>query len=529
MGTGTGNVNVENETEAVNNRDITDNNDTTEAMEGVTETIAEVVEATDFTAEANQANQANQANVGFNEDDDLGITEETAAAIDSIVSSIDVVEELQDDVDLGLDVIPDDPGDVSDHDRDHNLGHGDHNLDHQENMIQDHEIANHEDQHRSEPSSRDHLIPSPHDIEISHEESTSASSPLDTLSQNFYQSQPRTPVLCLERLRIGSDCISNSKNGRVDLKKLQKASPGLFPTVIKLVGTKKDVVGKGGDTAKGKGSHLDYKKKEKKTMKKEDVKKKEIKVNINSDGSSSDDSDSDLEELRKKIMKPSLFKDTKPSTSNQSSASDKPKQTTKVKDTPKKKEPIKQQPVISKPVQGNNKPVQGMLGLNKFDLKLHRLSETEISKWTTKSDFKKRTVSVNSRESSKSSKEIKGTKSKALIDDSSSSDSDDASKSAPVKKAKEKTPVKKISRSNSSSRSSSRSPVRLISRSNSSSSSSDNEKESASTENDKKTAPQSGFKNPLFMLNQKNKEGKSDEDVKQVLVEKLFSLLSNEE
>ena len=84
-----------------------------------------------------------------------------------------------------------------------------------------------------------------------------------------------------------------------------------------------------------------------------------------------------------------------------------------------------------------------MLGLNKFDLKLHRLSETEISKWTTKSDFKKRTVSVNSRESSKSSKEIKGTKSKALIDDfSSSSDSDDALKSAPVKKAKEKTSAK---------------------------------------------------------------------------------------
>ena len=105
---------------------------------------------------------------------------------------------------------------------------------------------------------------------------------------------------------------------------MQKASPGLFPKIIKLTGTKKgDVVGKGGDTAKGKGSHLDYKKKEKKTaVKKEDVKKKEIKVKINSDGSSSsDDSDSDLEELRKKIMKPSLFKDTKPSTSNQSSAS----------------------------------------------------------------------------------------------------------------------------------------------------------------------------------------------------------------
>ena len=112
------------------------------------------------------------------------------------------------------------------------------------------------------------------------------------------------------------------------MKKLQKASPGLFPKIIKLIGIKKDVVGKGGDTAaKGKGSsHLDYKKKEKKNtvvLKKEDaVKKKDIKVKINSDkGSSSDDSDSDLEELRKKIMKPSLFKDTKPSTSNQSSAS----------------------------------------------------------------------------------------------------------------------------------------------------------------------------------------------------------------
>ena len=86
----------------------------------------------------------------------------------------------------------------------------------------------------------------------------------------------------------------------------------------------------------------------------------------------------------------------------------------------------------------------------------------------------------------------------------------------------------RVSSSSSSSRSNSRSPVRLISRSNSSSSSRDEKESKASTENDKKTAPpQSGFKNPLFMINQKNKEGKSDEDVKQVLVEKLFSLLSN--
>ena len=40
-------------------------------------------------------------------DDDLGITDATAAAIDSIVHGLDVVEELQDDVDLGLDVIED--------------------------------------------------------------------------------------------------------------------------------------------------------------------------------------------------------------------------------------------------------------------------------------------------------------------------------------------------------------------------------------------------------------------------------------
>lgn len=39
---------------------------------------------------------------------------------------------------------------------------------------------------------------------------------------------------------------------------------------------------------------------------------------------------------------------------------------------------------LTKPVK-TTKTVQGMLDLNKFDLKLHRLSETEISKWTTAS------------------------------------------------------------------------------------------------------------------------------------------------
>merc|ERR1712228_1006981 len=58
--------------------------------------------------------------------------------------------------------------------------------------------------------------------------------------------------------------------------------------------------------------------------------------------------------------------------------------------------------------------------------------------------------------------------------------------------------------------------------SSSSSSSSDNEPEP-----DENNKAKSGFANPLFMLNKEG--GKSDEDVKQVLVERLFSLLSNEE
>merc|ERR1712111_64820 len=168
----------------------------------------------------------------FHEDDDLGITEETAAAIDSIVSSIDVVEELHDDVDLGLDVI-DDPGDVSDH----------------HEPVDDHHQSSVEEDQQSlaEPQQED-----PQNQEISYEEPTSVSgAPVDALSQNFYRTQARVPVLCLVKLRIGSDCIS-SLNGRIDLKKLQKASPGLFPKVIKLTGTK-GVSSKGNNANNAKG------------------------------------------------------------------------------------------------------------------------------------------------------------------------------------------------------------------------------------------------------------------------------------
>ena len=101
------------------------------------------------------------------------------------------------------------------------------------------------------------MIPSPHDIEISNEESTK----IDTLSQNFYQrNHGRVPVLRLERLRLGHDCIS-SVNGRVDLKILKKASPGLFP---KRKYTKRADGKKGEIDSSDSGHHEKVKKKQEK-------------------------------------------------------------------------------------------------------------------------------------------------------------------------------------------------------------------------------------------------------------------------
>merc|ERR1711981_471488 len=126
-----------------------------------------------------------------------------------IVSSIDVVEELQDDVDLGLDVI-EDGGDVSDH---------------QETPLDQPP----DQQSVVEPESRVDRVPSPHDIEIQPKETNLTPSD-ETLTQNFYEKERRFPVLKLDKLRIGSDCIS-SVNGRVDLNLLKKASPGLLKYV----------------------------------------------------------------------------------------------------------------------------------------------------------------------------------------------------------------------------------------------------------------------------------------------------------
>ena len=113
----------------------------------------------------------------------------------------------------------------------------------------------------------------------------------------------------------------------------------------------------------------------------------------------------------------------------------------------------------------------------------------------------------------------------------SSSSSSSSSRSSSRGRSRSKSSVRSASSSSRSPiRSVSISPKRGRSKSGSGSSSSDDEKNS-SKEKSKKDPPKSGFANPLFMLNKKSSDGgKSEEqDVKKVLVEKLFSLLSNEE
>ena len=108
----------------------------------------------------------------------------------------------------------------------------------------------------------------------------------------------------------------------------------------------------------------------------------------------------------------------------------KPKQPTEKKEI-KKKEPVKQQPA-KQPTGATAVKKPGRLNFNDMRLIVHRLSDAEIQKWTN--NAKKRTISVNSRDSSKSTVTSKG-KSKPVVDIDSSSDSDSA-KSPPVKKSK---------------------------------------------------------------------------------------------
>ena len=108
----------------------------------------------------------------------------------------------------------------------------------------------------------------------------------------------------------------------------------------------------------------------------------------------------------------------------------KPKRPTEKKEI-KKKEPVKQQPA-KQPTGATVVKKPGRLNFNDMRLIVHRLSDAEIQKWTN--NAKKRTISVNSRDSSKSTATNKG-KSKPVVDIDSSSDSDSA-KSPPVKKSK---------------------------------------------------------------------------------------------
>ena len=309
--------------------------------------------------------------------DDFNITDETAAAIDSIVSNLDVVEELQDDVDLGLDII-------------------------------DEEVSEDE-------TNREEEIPSPQDIEINHEAPVE-----ETLRQSLYQNERKIPVLQLQKIQLKSQVFKSETV--IDLRKLFETDPELFPKGLKEIPTKKRKSKPGPKPKKAEKEPPPKKMKIKIEPKK--AKKEVSQAIIQSDG---DSSDSDLEELRKKIMKPSLYDPSKMAPKIQESKK------------PKKSEPAK-------------KPEKSGKIFKPCNIVIRKLSSSEIEKWTKS---KKRSISISSTESSKF-------KSKPVLSDSSSSDEEKPKKSLP---------------------------------------------------------------NPFFV----NKTNKTEAEVKQVLVEKLFSLLSNDE
>merc|ERR1712183_754375 len=176
-----------------------------------------------------------QDNVSQDMFDDDDLSNHNAAAIDSIVERMDAdppnldVDDLQDDVDLGLDVI---------------------------------ETAS----NGSRPSSpanepeingvaaESHRPESPHDIEFQDDQHQSAE--FAAITADIYS---RRVELRLERLRIGSNCYV--KGSRVDLYRLKEASPGLFKNV------------KLGVKEKHKKKDKDDKKEKKKKKKSEDRKK----------------------------------------------------------------------------------------------------------------------------------------------------------------------------------------------------------------------------------------------------------------
>ena len=442
---------------------------------------------------SSEAARDNISNDIFTDEDLNDIHPETAAAIDSLVENMDHdhlndVGDLQDDVDLGLDVLdgsgPSSP--IPDPDQD--------------DEYRDGEV------HRSpflEPPPRD--IESPHDIEIEspqdieiEDESTAE---FAQITSDIYS---RRLDIRLERLRIGSNCYV--ANGSVDLKRLRDASPGLFKNVPlgKKRGRKKksETENSEDNQNKKKAKKEKVSKKEIKKENKKEVKKKEkspqklqFKFNkkpatdkkVTSSAISSDsDSDSDLEELRRKMMKPGAYsqlpKYTAPPASKSSETNNK-----KVKEPAKKSQDKSNKKVQEKP----KKPIfpSGGLIVKPFSISVKKLSQKEIDRWKNKKD-KNRHSSTDSkskdkkRHDSTDSKSHSKTLSKAVISSSSSS---------------------------------SRSVSRAVSRSSSSSRSSDDDDEATK----RPMAP-----NPLFLMNKET--NKKADDLKKLLMEKLESILEKE-
>ena len=373
---------------------------------------------------------------------DLGLSEETTAAIESIVDRLDVGD-LQDDVDLGLDVIDT----MSDHD--------------EPMSPREEEI----------PTPRED-IPSPHDIEIEpvipeEIEQPSEAPPSSTQPRPKSPQTPiqipnfsRTPVLKLARLRIGPDCFR--KSGRVDLKTLQLASPEFFKFKVgsgDKEGKKRPPKPESTESKKPKKIKIDTSEKPKKVPPPKKVEVKKVSISKPSISSSSDsDSDSDLEELRKKIMKPKQFENKVNNDLVKQAKADllKKKEVKKVEKTEKKPTPTPP-PVVKKPM-----PKPNMTQIfTPCQVKVEKLSQKQIDRWTRRKAVQRaRSISVSSDTKSK-------VISKGII--SSSDDSSDDENEAKPKKM---------------------------------------------------------MANPLFGFAD---QGKSEEEVKQVLVERLFSLLANDE
>ena len=237
----------------------------------------------DFAARDNNSQQDNVSQDMFDDED---LSNHNAAAIDSIVERMEAdppnldVDDLQDDVDLGLDVI---------------------------------ETASNDD--GSRPSSPLSVINNEHSSEINYAESHRPESPQDI---EFQDEKPesaefaaatadiysRRVELRLERLRIGSNCYV--KGSRVDLYKLKEASPGLFKNVK--LGVKSDK-NKEKKSKKDDKKEKERKKSSDKKEKKEKKPKPATSTKIVSLAliSSDSDSDSDLEEMKKRLMKPGVI------------------------------------------------------------------------------------------------------------------------------------------------------------------------------------------------------------------------------